>query len=167
MDTFRTLTFVSLLGLAALWDVRARRMPNWLTLGGVATGLAWSLSEGGVAASLLGVGIALAVSLPFWALGAIGAGDVKMLSAVGAFLGPAALADALLLSALAGGVMAVYTAARRSRLRETLREMAGIVVRLASLGMRGRGRTIASPGAITVPYGVAIAIGAGLAWFGG
>src|SRR5947209_11249935 len=81
-------------GVAAYTDLRSRRIPNWLTLSAAVIGLGLNLALGGAAGGLtavLGLGLGLAMLLPFYLLRAVGAGDVKLLAALGALLGPTAL----------------------------------------------------------------------------
>ena len=159
------LAFLGLLATAAGADLRTRRIPNALTIGGASVGLLLSLLAGGgaIGVSLAGAGLAMLLSLPLWALGSLGGGDAKLLIAVGTFLGAGQLLVAAVLTAIAGGVMALVVAIRCGALVETVRNVHELVLYLASFGTRGRPRTLAMPGGITVPYGVAIAIGAGLA----
>lgn len=86
---------------AAWWDVRARRVPNWLTAGGLAAALVLRAAEGGMGAGLAG---ALYLGVPFlllWLLFGVGAGDVKLAAALGAALGPRVGRDAVLAGLLA------------------------------------------------------------------
>ena len=99
----------SLLALAAAWDVRTRRIPNGLTLAGLAAGFLWHGVRGGGPGLLLsgeGVGVAALAFLPY-AVRGLGAGDVKLLGAVGALAGPAFMLWTLLGAALAGGPLAL------------------------------------------------------------
>jgi prepilin peptidase CpaA len=163
VSTLSMLSLIGVAGLAVVLDLRARRIPNVLTYSGLALALALRSFEGpgALAAGLAGVGIALAIALPLFALGAFGGGDGKLLMAVGAFLGPQGLPTALLVTALVGGAMSLLEVMRRGVLLPTLLNM-----RLALTG-RGAGGigTIATPGSITIPYGVAIAVGALAGWF--
>jgi len=104
------------LGLAATacaCDLRTRRIPQVLTLGGAAAGLVFHVLNGGWsagAASIAGWAVGIAIFFVPFALGGLGAGDVKLLGALGAWLGPA---DALwlgLYAGVAGGIMAVLVA---------------------------------------------------------
>ena len=94
--------------VAALWDLKTRRIPNVLTFGAALAGIAvhgylggWTGAGMSVAGWLVGV----ACFLPLFLLGGMGAGDVKLLAAIGAWLGPAATVWVAMFSAIAGGLM--------------------------------------------------------------
>jgi prepilin peptidase CpaA len=96
--------------LACAWDLRTRRIPQALTLGGAAAGLAFHLLSGGWTAggtSLAGWGLGLAVFLVPFALGGLGAGDVKLMAALGAWLGPGTVLWLAAYTAISGAVLAV------------------------------------------------------------
>ena len=97
--------------MACAYDLRTRRIPNGLTLGAAALALAFHAIDGGlggVGTSVAGwlVGGALLVPL-FW-LGGMGGGDVKLLAALGAWVGPGEVFWVALCSAIAGGVLAAW-----------------------------------------------------------
>ena len=109
--------------VAAVVDVKTRRVPNWLTFGVAALGITMAavrLDGVGVVGALEGLGVGLLIMLPGHVIGKTGAGDVKLLAAVGTLLGPASIAMAFLYSAIAGGALAVFVAIRRGRLRHTI-----------------------------------------------
>ena len=112
------------LGLAAavVTDVRTRRIPNWLTGAIAGAGFGLAFGGGGVTPwqAALGLLLGLALMLPGHVIGATGAGDVKLLAAVGTFLGPSLVFRAFLYSALAGGVLAIAVALQRGLLADTL-----------------------------------------------
>lgn len=158
---------------AAWFDVRERRIPNALTLGALAVAIIIRATAGieVVGAGLLGALVGFGVALPFFLVGGLGGGDLKLIAAIGAFLGPGRLFFALLITALVGGVMAVTTIIRRKAGLETA---ANLHTLIASFGLRNFTGwrkdsevplTIHSPAVITVPYGVAISAGALAAWF--
>jgi prepilin peptidase CpaA len=110
-------------GAGAFIDLRTRRVPNAVTFPLAAIGVAAAasgMSELTVSGALAGLGLGLLFMLPGYAFGATGAGDVKLLAAAGAWLGPAAIGVAFLYTALVGGVLAVIVARRRRRLAQTL-----------------------------------------------
>jgi len=112
----------ALLLTAAAWDIRARRIPNALTLAAVLAGLAgngWWGGWPGLAWSGEGLALAAPLLLPY-AVRALGAGDVKLLGAVGALMGPVFLLWTLLGTALAGGLLALAWAVSRRALGETV-----------------------------------------------
>jgi prepilin peptidase CpaA len=125
-------------GAGAFVDLRTRRVPNALTFPLAATGVAAAasgISEMSVGSALTGLCLGLLLMLPGYAFGATGAGDVKLLAAAGAWLGPVAIGVAFLYTAIVGGVFAVIVARRRRRLAHTL-EGAGklITTRAANVG---------------------------------
>jgi prepilin peptidase CpaA len=148
--------------LATVIDLRTRRIPNALTTAMAVFGVGLALtgiSGVSVGASVLGFAIGLGLMLPGHALGATGGGDVKLMGAVGAIVGPTVVLRAFLFTGIAGGVLALAVAVRRRRLAVTL---------------TGTGRMIAAPGeapreirsavpASRFAYGPAIAIGSVLA----
>ena len=100
-------------GLACVWDLRARRIPNLLTFGGAALAIAYSLwtsGFGGLLTSVGGWAVGCALFLPMFVLGGMGAGDVKLAACLGAWLGPMPAVFVALYSAIAGGVMALAVA---------------------------------------------------------
>jgi prepilin peptidase CpaA len=115
---------------AAVVDLRTRRVPNWLTFGTAALGITMAVThlDGvGVAGAFEGLLVGLLLMLPGHVIGRTGAGDVKLLAALGTLLGPRSIAMAFLYTAIAGGGIAVLVAMRRRRLRETLEGTATLV----------------------------------------
>lgn len=158
---------------AAWFDVRERRIPNALTVPAFGIALVFALLGGlpELGASLAGAGLCLLLSLPFFLVRGLGGGDVKLLVAFGAFLGPARLGTALLVMALVGGVLGLVAMIRRGAVTRTFVNLY-LMLMTAFRSALGRAKgdpgfwmTLDSPGAITVPYGVAISAGAVYAWF--
>jgi prepilin peptidase CpaA len=147
---------------ATVIDIRTRRIPNELTalIAGIGLGFAAAGVSGvSLGASLAGFAVGLLLMMPGYALGATGAGDVKLMGAVGTLVGPGTVVTAFAFTAIAGGIMAVVVATRRQRLRSTL---------------AGTGRLIAAPADVRqqigsasassrFAYGPAIAVGSVLA----
>lgn len=148
--------------IATVVDLRTRRIPNVLTatMTGLGMGLAASgTSEISFAASVLGFVLGLALMLPGHALGATGAGDVKLMAAIGSIVGPALVVTAFLFTAVAGGVLAVAVALRRRQLSATLAGTARMIAAPADAHLEIK----AAPTTSRFAYGPAIAAGSVLA----
>ena len=144
--------------LATAIDLRSRRIPNQLTAAMAVAGLGFAaggISGVSVAASIGGIVLGLLLMLPGYALGATGAGDVKLMGAVGAIVGPPLVVSAFICTALAGGVLALIVAVRRRRLGATL---AG-TGRLVAAPRAAHKEIEAATAARRFAYGPAIAIG--------
>ena len=120
-------------------DVATRRIPNLLTFGaafaafaahGYATG--WT----GAGLSLAGWLLGTTFFFPVFALGGMGAGDLKLLGALGAWLGPAAVAWVALYSGIAGGLMALFVAAFSGYLTTAMRNIWGLLTYWRIAGVR-------------------------------
>ena len=164
MTLAMTLTLAALLIWASVCDIRTHRIPNSLVLLGLALGLAghgWRGGAPGLLLSLEGIAVAGAALLPY-ALGGLGAGDVKLLGAVGALMGPLFLLWTLLGAVLAGGLLALAWAARRGVLRGTIHNA---LLGLSLLGARVGVSALASASqAGKMPLAPAIALGAAFAF---
>ncbi len=164
MNTAQTIWIftVAVVLLAAWTDWRQRRIPNWLTVPGLLLGLGMNtIAFGwpGAKASLEGAGLALVLLLPLVLMRGLGAGDWKLMGAIGAFLGPFGLLKALLVSAIVSGLMAYVHLVRLGRFMDTLRNLAVLVRGFFSFGMRPNPRiSLDNPKLVKLPFGVAAAI---------
>ena len=142
-------------------DLRSRRIPNWLTVPGLVVGVAASTILGGwsgLKTSLLGTALAFAVLLPFWLLRSLGAGDLKFATAVGAYFGPIRMIDILLGSIFVAGVMALILIIYKGRFLESIRNIGHILFSLMKFSLPGTQVRLENPDALTIPWGVALAI---------
>jgi prepilin peptidase CpaA len=151
---------VLLCGAAAWCDLQYRRIPNALTLPSVAVALCLHGFMHGVPGLLLSLGgmlVAAALVVPGYALGFTGAGDVKLLAAVGALLGLPAALYAALLSLVLGGVLSILLSVWRRNLSGLLMNTWGMGRWLA---IRSTGMPVQAPVASGkgIPLGVAIAV---------
>jgi prepilin peptidase CpaA len=153
--------------VAAYTDVRSGRIFNKLTYGAAGAGLMLNTLAYGLAgavASAEGWLLGAAVFIAFFLLGAMGAGDVKLMAAVGAIMGPLFLVNAFLFTGLAGGVIAMIVVLRRRRVGYMLASMSlqlQSVLVFKQLPQPEDPRT----SSLGFPYGVAIAIGSVAALF--
>lgn len=146
-----------LLAVAVWVDARQRRIPNWLSLVGILAGLfLWGLHSGwsGLLNGFLGLLVGGALFMPFYLMRGMGAGDVKLMAAVGTFLGPVHAFFCGLLVAIVGGVIAVIEALRTGRLREALSDTLNLILRRRPVKTLARSARHES-----IPYGLAIALG--------
>ena len=151
--------------VAAVYDLRFRRIPNWLSLSGLVLGLGLNTLFGGVAGlahSLLGLLCALGLYVVLYLLRAMGAGDVKLMAAVGALVGPRAWLEILLATALVGGIVSLLVVARERRLNETLARVALIAAELLHLRAPSKADArldVRDAQALRLPHGAVIAAG--------
>lgn len=164
--------FTGLLVWASVSDVRSRRIPNLVVLLLMLGGLGWSLATGGIAGGVRGVSgllVGFLIWIPFYAVRVLGAGDVKLFAAAGAWLGPAGALTGAVVAMVAGGALAVALLVAQRRLREGLEGTALLWTRLTRLSARPVVAAEAAPSLDKhkqLPYGVALAIGAAVvAWF--
>jgi prepilin peptidase CpaA len=150
---------------AAVYDVRYRRIPNWVSVGGIAAGLlANSLTRGipGLLFALGGFALGFGAYFLFYLIHARGAGDVKLMGAVGALVGWKAWISIFVISAILGGIMAMILIVARSRVKKTFWNIGFILTQL----MRGRPPYAASeeldvqsPKSLSLSHGAVIAVG--------
>jgi len=144
-------------------DVQSRRIPNLLSGLGMVVGIVLNtvyFGSDGLLASLGGTLLIGGLLLGPFAMGGIGGGDVKMMAAIGALLGPRAALPALLMGLVFGGGIMVIHLIRLGRLREKLLA-AGTMAAASVLGgtLEPLRISAAQPGAITLPYSVPLTLG--------
>ncbi len=162
IDSYLEVSLLLLVSFAAVNDLATRRIPNRMLLASLGCALLMRLFSAHPGSSLLealsGMGTGLALFLPFYILRGMAAGDVKMITVVGAFTGPSDVFEIAVLSWCAGGAMALLLVLVNRRL--------GLVV--GNLGRMLRGAMTPGMGVIapaeqtsagSMPYGVAIALG--------
>ncbi len=144
-----------LFAFACYGEVKERRIPNWLTLSGMALGLGAALIESGLAGlwnSFLGLVIGGGVLLPFCLLGVVGGGDMKLMAATGAIVGYPLVLAVMTDVCMAGGLLAVGIMAWNGILLTTFANAFRIL-----FGMPKVSKGLKKPP--MVPYGLAIAAG--------
>jgi prepilin peptidase CpaA len=156
--------FLAMVVTAGLQDLLFRRIPNWLTVGGACAGLGMTLvTRGDVTQAGAGLLVALGVGFTLYAMRLLGAGDAKLMAAVGTWAGLARLPEAFL-AMLAGGALLAVVWVVRGRVFQ-----ASLLSTTAILDDMVHGRT---PGPALVgrtpagkfPYGVGLGVGAAAWW---
>jgi len=158
-----------ILVVATVIDIRSRRIPNWLSLPFLLIGVVGSAIRGGLPAfgqSVAGVGVAIAVAGILCYLRGMGMGDLKLCAAVGAWIGPGQLLFALIVTGIAGGIMAVGYALWHGSLGRSFDNTAELLSGFRKRGLRPH-PVIAMENcqALKMPYAPAIAVGTIFSFF--
>jgi prepilin peptidase CpaA len=161
-----------LLALSMAWiDVKTKRIPNLLTLGSALAGLAYQLwfhGWAGLAAGFLGIGLGFVLLIFFYMKGGLGAGDVKALAALGAWLGPLQTLYLFIYMALSGVLIMIGFLWWRGLLWGKLRRIYGILtnfVLLHAYSPAPQSEPTPTPEGERMPYALSIALGmACLCW---
>jgi len=169
MHSFAWWPTVTVLAVATFTDLRSRRIPNWLVLPFLVAGFVvstWLLGWNGILQSVEGAGLGLVIyGVLFW-MGGMGAGDVKLCTAIGAWIGPNQLFIALVVAGVAGGIMVLCWAAFGGFLKELFNGASNL-----AFGWRERGglreseSALSNPNRRRMPYAPAIAIGTLISFF--
>lgn len=162
------LTFTQAAALATaaagcVTDLRSRRVPNALTFGAALAAFAYGAAIGGWSGlgwALAGWATGLAVFLPFFLLRGIGGGDVKLVAALGAWLGPAAALWIGVFAALAGGPLALLVAASSGYLKQAFSNVWSLLTFWRVMGFRPHpALTLENSATPRLPYAVPILVG--------
>lgn len=167
MVPFWQFGLVGIVGVALVTDLQNRKIYNWLTFPAMLAGLILNFAIGGLPglqSSLIGLLVGSAVFLVGFLVGAMGAGDVKLMAAVGAWMGWPFVIAAVIYVTLFGGIIAIIAAAASGALTQMLKNVGGFMMALITPGAKPAGAftTSAAP---PVAYGVSIALGTMLALF--
>ncbi len=173
-----TATVLGALTLAAgVCQLRRQLIPDWLTLGGMAIGFVLHVGVdglGGLVAAGLGLGLALAIHLPLFAVRLAGTREVKLMAAVGALAGPRLFAWIVLVTAVLGGLQTLAMLVRGRRVRRTLGNLVLWLREAVSLKPPYRGQPeteMDGAAAVSVPSAVIVLLATavvmmGQAWIG-
>jgi len=150
---------------AAYYDLRVRRIPNWINVAGAMLGLGLNVyfqSVQGVMLAAGGLLIALCIYVPLYALKGMGAGDVKLMAAIGAIAGPGNWLNIFIVTALLGGAASLTLVLLRRKMGQTLANVSAIVSNLAKgKGPAGQDNTLSihHSQSLKMPHGAVIASG--------
>jgi prepilin peptidase CpaA len=168
MHSFGWWPTLVVVGVATITDLYSRRIPNWLVLPYWLAGIVFRgvyFGWHGVWQSLAGAGVAIGIFGVFFLLGGMGAGDVKLCAAVGAWIGPAQTLFALIFTALAGGVIVVVWAALGGFLLDLFKGTGDLMAGWKKGTIRDPDATIENPKRRKIPYAPAIAVGTLFSFF--
>ena len=167
-----------LLSLSVWHDIKSRLIPNKIVLSGslIAIVLHTLINSGtglfnepfgglGILIAIAGLAIGLIIMLPFYALHIMGAGDVKLMAMIGAFLGPQAIVKVALFSMIAGGLLALIVALWKGVLKQVLDNVHHIFLQSLTHTLSGDGVRINAPEVPTVKLAYAIAIATGTVFY--
>ncbi len=153
---------------AAVYDMRYRRIPNWLNVLGVLLGLAlnsWLIVDGrpwpGLIFALKGMGLGFGVYFALYAIRAMGAGDAKLMAAIGAMVGWQDWFGIFILTAILGGISGLIFSLVRGRLKTTLFNVGFILSEFKSCRpayLSKEELDVKSSKGLRQPHGVVIAI---------
>jgi prepilin peptidase CpaA len=160
---------VAVLAVATFTDLRSRRIPNWLVVPFMVAGLLISGIRGGwhgLAHSFGGLCLGLAVYGVLAVMGGMGMGDVKLCAAIGAWIWSQQLFIALVLTGIAGGVMALVWAAFGGFLGELFSGTGRLIFSVGKRGLKPDPKlNLNNPFTRKMPYAPAIAIGTLISFF--
>jgi prepilin peptidase CpaA len=159
------ITWISalILVLCGGWtDWRSARIPNWLTIPGLLIGIVANTvlaGKAGLWIALEGAGLALGILLPFVLLRGLGAGDWKLMGALGALLGPGPVLVVLFGTVVLTGILGVIQITRTKRWRVTLGNLWELFLMVLTFGLRSRPEiTLDNPGLMKLPFGAVAAV---------
>jgi prepilin peptidase CpaA len=150
---------------AAIIDGRSLRVPNWLTFHFLIAGLVYAFLTGGTALflmSLAGAGVGLLTLLPLYSIGGMGAGDVKLMAGLGAWLGPWLVLWAFAATAITGAVIAVAMVVHSGALFRHLALFHTIgmeVLTVRNPVVLSERAAVRKPSMMLLPYAIPIAAG--------
>lgn len=169
MHSFAWWPTLMVLTMATYTDLRNRRIPNWLVFPFLLAGLGvsgWLHGREGIGQSIDGLLLGALIYGVLFLMGGMGAGDVKLCAAIGAWIGPEQLFIAMVVAGITGGIMAVCWALFGGFLDELLSGTGNLAFGWSGRGMRSDpALTLSNPKARRMPYAPAIAIGTLISFF--
>ena len=149
--------------IAAFYDIRYRRIPNAVVLAGLILGLSLNsflFEWQGFLFAAKGFGLALLVYFPLWAIRAMGAGDAKLMAAIGSMLGAANWLGVFVVTAILGGIAGIVFALARKQLGQRLSNvgfLVSLLLRMQAPYLKSEQLDVKSEKALRMPHGAIIA----------
>src|SRR5260370_33750264 len=129
------IVLIAVVAMAAIYDIRFRRIPNWLVLAGLVIGIGFNtflFAWAGLLFSLKGFAFAFVIYFPLYLLRGMGAGDVKLMAAIGSIVGWRNWLGIFIITAVVGGLAAVALLVSRKRLRKGPSNVCYLILELLS-----------------------------------
>jgi prepilin peptidase CpaA len=151
--------------LAGAYDARYRKIPNWLSLSGLILGLGintFVFGWAGLRAAALGFGLAMLIYAPLYLVRGMGAGDVKLMAALGAIAGPQDWFGIFIATALVGGLVSLTAVLIKKRAGQTFLNLTTILSELLQFRRPAKADNrldVRNPSALRMPHAVNIAVG--------
>jgi prepilin peptidase CpaA len=149
--------------IACAFDLRTRRIPNALTFSAALAGLLVHVMQSGAAGAQFAAGgwvVGLLLLLPYFALGGMGGGDVKLVAALGAWLGPSQTFWLAIYAGIAGGVIALFVALAQGYLKTAVANVSTMFGYWSRAGFKAvPGFTLESSTSPRVAYAIPILVG--------
>ena len=162
-ESIRTIAVLLVVSIAVAFDVHTRRIPNLLNFGAAAAALCFAFLDTGFDGTTRALGgwfVGATLFFPFFALGGMGAGDVKLLAALSAWLGPRDAVYLAVFASMAGGVTALFVALMRGYARQALSNIWLMLMHWRVVGPRPvPGLTLRDGRAPRLAYAIPIAVG--------
>jgi len=165
IDNWHVKVVCLILIVAAYIDGKELRVPNWITFPMVLAGLIYSTCLGGwegLGAGLLGMTVGLLTLLPLYSVGGMGAGDVKLMAGIGAWLGATVTWNAFVATVIVGAIMAICMVLYRKAWDKHYGQFLLILGEFANIKDPGKLSEIAAerkPRMLLLPYGIPICVG--------
>ncbi len=159
------LILFALVFLAGVTDIKTRRIPNWLVVLGLGLGFALNallFEWAGLKLSFSGAGLAFAIYFFFYLLRAMGAGDVKLMAAIGSLVGPKSWLLIFFFTAVGGGMIGVILLLAKGRFKRTLLNVSIMLHQLSRFQAPYHATEeldVRSGKALRLPHGATIALG--------
>ena len=145
-------------------DLHDRRIPNYLTFGSALLAFGYGLAAGGwsgLGVAVAGWCLAVGIFIPFFLLRGMGGGDVKLMGALGAWIGPASLLSLTFYTAMAGGVMALIVVLWQRKLAVTFQNIWLLLCHWRAVGVKPSPvLSLENQNSAKLAYGLPIAVGA-------
>src|SRR5947207_3250683 len=166
-ELLRIAPLLAMLIVAAATDLRWRRIPNWLTVAMMLSGLADSIVLTRAISpwsSLAGLSIGFAITFVLFALGALGGGDVKLMAGIGAWMGAIGVIKVFAVAAIIGMILVLVQSARQGRLMALFRSSLFMAISVFQIDFAGAGNSLDAgrssvPQKSQLPYAVPALLG--------